>query len=183
MLALAALWGTPYVMSAYGLPRPEAAFYVSLMLFGWAIGAPFSGWLSDRLQQRKVMLVWGSAVLTVILGLISFVPGLPLFATIALMACGGLAGSTMVTTFALGRETSPAAMGGSVTGIGNAMTVASGAVLQPVVGVILDLLWDGTMQDGSPVYQPETYQSAFSVVFVTSLAGFLLSLTLREKVV
>ena len=32
MLTMGGLWGTPYLMSAYGLARPEAAFYMSLML-------------------------------------------------------------------------------------------------------------------------------------------------------
>ena len=50
MLTLGGLWGTPYLMSAYGLSKEYAAFLVSLMFFGWAFGAPFAGWLSDRLE-------------------------------------------------------------------------------------------------------------------------------------
>ena len=43
MLALGGLWGTPYLIAAYDLSRPQAAFFVSLLLLGWAIGAPGGG--------------------------------------------------------------------------------------------------------------------------------------------
>ena len=35
MLALGALWGTPYAVQAYGLSRPDAAFQMSYLLMGW----------------------------------------------------------------------------------------------------------------------------------------------------
>ena len=181
MLTIAALWGTPYLMRAYGLPRPEAAFWVSLMLFGWAVGAPISGWLSDHLQKRKALLVGGLLVQTLVLGMLSLVAELSLYGTIGLMVIGGLAGSTMVSTYALVRETSTTDIRGSVTGIVNSMTVASGAVLQPMVGLILDLVWDGTMDQGSRQYQTGDYQSAFLVVFAASVLGLIISLTLKEK--
>jgi MFS family permease len=47
----------PFLTSAYGLDRPAAAFYTSLSLFGWALGAPFMGWLSDRIRLRKLPVV------------------------------------------------------------------------------------------------------------------------------
>ncbi|MDH3741403.1 MAG: MFS transporter, partial [Hyphomicrobiales bacterium] len=64
MLAFAGLWGVPFVMAEYQLPRPEAAFCVSMMLFGWAAGAPLAGWLSDRIRRRKSPIL-GAAVLQV----------------------------------------------------------------------------------------------------------------------
>ena len=180
MLVLGGLWGVPYVMRTFDLARPEAAFLVSLMLVGWAIGAPLNGWISDRLQRRKIILVCGAAVLSLAVGLLAFASFLSLFVTISLLVIAGAAGSTMVATFALVRETSTTAIGNSAIGIVNAMTVASGALLQPIVGLILDFRWDGTFVDGSRVYQSGDYRAGFIVVFATVLFGFLLSLTLKE---
>ena len=39
MLTLGGLWGTPYLIVAYDLSQPYAAFLMSLLLFGWAVGA------------------------------------------------------------------------------------------------------------------------------------------------
>ena len=181
MLVLGGLWGVPYFMQAYGLERPDAAYLVSLLLFGWAIGAPASGWLSDRLQRRKAILVCGLFVLTLTLGVIAFLPVPPLAVSTFLSILVGFFGAGMVPSFALVRETTDGALSRAATGVVNAMTVASGALLQPLAGMVLDLVWDGTMQAGSRIYQPEDYQTAFVTLFVTSLAGLMIALTLRES--
>ena len=179
MLTMGGLWGTPYLMSAYGLARPEAAFYMSLMLFGWAFGAPFIGWLSDYIGQRKALLVGGSGVLSLTLGIIVFVPNAPLWLTVSLFVVAGASGSAMATTFALVREVAPADISGSVVGIVNSMTVASGALLQPLVGVILDHRWDGTLVDGARTYAESDYRWSFAIVFASALVGFITCLNLN----
>ncbi len=180
MLTIGGLWGTPYLISAYELTRPEAAFYVSLMLFGWAVGAPFCGWFSDRVRRRKLLLVGPSAVLCACLAIIVFVPGLPLWLTVALFTTTGFTGGGMAVTFALAREVSLPSNSGSAAGIVNAMTVASGAILQPLVGVILDWVWNGTMFNGSRIYASQDYRFAFILILTWAFAGFLMTLLLRE---
>ncbi len=181
MLALGGLWGVPYVMQAYGLERAEAAFYVSLMLVGWAVCAPVSGALSERFKKRHHIMVAGSALLTFCLFVLCFLPTGPLVLTIGLLIVAGAAGGSVIACFALIRDTIEPKMIGSVTGIVNAATVASGAILQPVVGVILDFTWDGTTEDGARIYQLGDYQFAFICILMVSLIGFLVSLTLESE--
>jgi len=179
MLTIGGLWGTPYLMSAYGLERPEAAFYMSLMLFGWAFGAPFTGWLSDYIGHRKALLVGGSGILTLTLGVIVFVPNIPLWLTVSLFVTAGASGSAMATTFALVREVAPADISGSVVGIVNSMTVASGAVLQPLVGVFLDVRWDGSLSEGARIYAESDFRWSFAIVFASAFVGFITCLNLK----
>ena len=181
MLTIGGLWGTPYLMSAYNLERPQAAFLISLLLLGWAFGAPFAGWLSNLIKQQKILLVCGSAILTIALGIMTIIPTPPLWLTVILLIIIGTSGAAMAVTFALAREIAPAEISGSVAGIVNSMTVASGALLQPLVGLILDTLWDGTIIEGSRVYDQANYQNAFLLVFATAALGFMVSLLLPEK--
>lgn len=180
MLALGGLWGVPYLMQTYDLSKPTAALLVSLLLVGWAIGAPISGWVSDRLQRRKGLIVSGGVFLTLGLALLVFIPAPPLALTVVILVLCGFFGSAMVCCFALVRETSPPEIAGSVTGIVNAMTVASGALLQPLVGGILDLVWDGTVVSGSRVYQAHDFQLAFISVLLAAATGLVLSLSIKE---
>jgi len=180
MLTIGGLWGTPYLMSAYKLARPEAAFYVSLMLLGWAVGAPFSGWLSDRIRRRKILLSGFSGLLVACITLLVFAPELPLWLTVGAMVLSGFSGAAMAITFALAREVTKPEINGSVTGIVNGMTVASGAVLQPLVGLILDHVWNGVAVGGSRIYQAADYRLAFALILAWAFAGFLMTLTLRE---
>ena len=180
MLALGGLWGVPFLASAYGLDRPTSAIYTSLSLLGWAVGAPLSGWLSDRIGRRKLPLVVGTAFNCGLIAIIAFVPNLGLFFTAVALFLSGLTGGCMVVTFALAREVSIKRLHGSVSGLVNAATVGAGAILQPIIGWMLDLRWDGTMLEGARVYDTADYRFAFICLVVWSGAGFLLSLTLRE---
>ncbi|MEM8749144.1 MAG: MFS transporter [Pseudomonadota bacterium] len=180
MLALGGLWGTPYLMAAYDLTRPNAAFYVSFLFFAWAIGAPASGWLSEHVGSYRTMLLAGAAILTVAVGMLTFLPSAPLWLTVVLLIVTGLSGSAMAVCFALVRQVSPTVISGSVSGIVNSMTVASGALLQPVIGLALDMLWAGEIENGSRVYQAETYQNAFILIFVVVLLGFIVGLRIKR---
>ncbi|MGI9464884.1 MAG: MFS transporter, partial [Aestuariivirgaceae bacterium] len=134
MLAFGGLWGVPYIMGEYQLERPEAALYVSMMLFGWAAGAPTAGWLSDRIRRRKAPMVYAAIAQAALMAAIACLPGIPLGLMIAMMFLIGMMGAAMAITFALAREVTDPAIHGSVSGIVNAMTVASGAILQPIIG-------------------------------------------------
>ena len=181
MLTLGGLWGTPYLMSAYDLGRSEAAFLTSFLLFGWAFAAPCFGWFSDFLGRRKPILIGGSAVLSLALGLIILIPSTNLYLTLVLFILIGASGSVMVSAFALVKEAISKEAQGSAVGIVNAMTVAAGAILQPFVGLILDLRWDGLMLNGARIFHETDYRFAFTIVFVSSLIGFFVSVTLKEQ--
>jgi MFS family permease len=181
MLTLGGLWGTPYLMSAYNLGRSDAAFLTSFLLFGWAFAAPCFGWFSDFLGRRKPILIGGSAVLSLTLGLMILIPSINLYLTLLLFTLIGASGSVMVSAFALVKEVISKEAQGSAIGIVNSMTVASGAILQPFVGLILDLRWDGLMSNGARIFNETDYRLAFIIIFLSSIVGFLVSITLKEQ--
>jgi MFS family permease len=180
MLAFGGLWGVPYLIVAYDLPRPQAALLVSMMLVGWALGAPVGGWVSDYLRRRKAPLVAAAAALLLLLVILTAVPQLPLWALVAVIFAIGMTGGHMVISYALAREVSPPGLHGSVMGLVNGMTVASGALLQPLIGGLLDALWDGTMVGGVRVYEPSDYRLALASLVAWTAMGLIASLFLRE---
>ena len=180
MLVIGGLWGTPYLMVAYDLPRPEAAFFMSLLLLGWAVGAPFSGWMSDRIGRRKPILIAGCLLVSVLLAIIFIVPGLPFWLVQIFLVLTGLSGGAMTACFGLVRDVMPPAIAGASTGIVNSATVASGAILQPLVGLALDLQWDGTVSDGARQYAAADYRFAFLLILATAVAGLMTAFRLRE---
>ena len=180
MLAFGGLWGVPYMMAEYGLQRPDAAFFVSVLLMGWAVGAPLAGWLSDLIGRRKSPILIAAVIETLLMSAIAFIPGLPLWLTIIILFGIGVSGAGMAITFALGREVNEPAIQGTVNGIINAMTVASGAILQPVIGLLLDWQWDGAMVDGARAYSTQDYRVAFISLVAWSFLAVLAVLPLRE---
>ena len=180
LLAFGGLWGVPYMMVKYGLDRPDAAFYVSFNLIGWALGAPFGGWLSDHLGRRKAPLLVVGVINLACMAALFYLPALPPAAAAVLIFLIGALSGTMVITYALGREITPPASHGTVTGFINMGTVGAGAVLQPIIGLVLDLEWDGTVVDGVRAYGIAAYTSAFVCLMVWAALGVAFTLLLRE---
>ena len=111
VLAFAGLWGVPYMMAAYGLARPVAALTTTLMLIGWAIGAPAAGWVSDHLGRRRPVVVVATLGALATLAVALYLPGLPLIAVQGLLLVHGVFSGTMVLSFAVARENNRRAFG------------------------------------------------------------------------
>jgi len=180
MLALGALWGTPYAVQAYGLSRPDAAFEMSYLLMGWAVGAPFWGWASARIGRPKLILVINASILTALIAIIIAVSALPLFWFGIIVCLMGFTGGGMSACFGLVRQVVPAGLAGAATGVVNSLTVASGAVLQPLVGLGLDLLWSGQSENGVRLYQAGDYRIAFIIILLSCILGVVTALRLKE---
>lgn len=180
MLAFGGLWGVPYVMQAYGHPKAEAAALVSVLFVGWGVGAPLFGWLADRYNRRKRFMILGALLSTVGITAAVYLPHTGATTLAATLVVQGLGASSMVLCFAVGRENAPMWAAGATVGIINGFVVGSGAVLQPLLGWLLDLAWDGTMADGARVYTAAAYESAFLVLPVIGLFGLFIALIVRE---
>lgn len=59
ILVLCALWGTQYLQVVHHLSMIQASNVVSMIFFGSMIGGPILGWLSDRFQNRKKVMIFG----------------------------------------------------------------------------------------------------------------------------
>jgi MFS family permease len=177
------LWGVPHITLIYGVDRETAGFSASLMTIGFAIGGPAAGFLSDRFRRRKLPLVFAAAASLVIWSLMLFGPKVDLWHYQLLIFLVGLFGGSMILTLALARELSPPSIGGAVTGFVNGMFVGGGALLQPIVGILLDQVWDGKLNavTGVPTYTPAHYDAALLVLPLAAGIGLLLSLFMRES--
>ncbi len=129
MLSYAALWGVPHMMHIHGLGRAAAAGSASLVLLGWAVGAPVAGWFSDRIGRRKLPLMVAAALTLVVWIVVLYVPGLPLLAVWPLLFLIGAISAAMILCFAIAREQAPPRMSGAVVGFVNSFTVGAGALM------------------------------------------------------
>ncbi len=180
MLAFGGLWGVPYVMQTYGLAKAEAAALISVLFVGWGIGAPLFGWLADRYQRRRIFMVVGATLSTVGIAAAVYLPHAGVTTLAITLVIQGLGASSMVLCFAVGRENTPLWAAGATIGLINGFVVGSGAVLQPLLGWLLDLAWEGTLNAGARVYSTAAYESAFLILPAIGAGGFLIALAIRE---
>lgn len=176
-LAFAGLWGVPYMMRAYGMEKPAAALCTTLMLLGWALGAPVLGWISDRIGRRRPVMVFSSSLGLVTFAAALYMPGLPLIAVLVLLLAHGVFSGGMVLCFATARENASPAVSATVVAFVNMAVMGTSAVFQPLIGWILDLGWDGRMNNGVRIFSPGEFETAFlsllAIGFLSLISAFL----------
>lgn len=180
MLAFAGLWAVPYLMTVYELPRTQAAALTSLIFAGWGIGAPAIGWLSDQFGRRRLPMLICAAVAGVLLAAVIFGPRWPLWALGVIFALQGAVASAMVLCFAMVKEHNPASASAAAMGVVNTFVVGSGALLQPLIGWLLDLGWRGATLNGARVYDAAAYTQALAPLPLLFVLAFVAGLLMRE---
>ena len=180
VLTFAGLWGVPYLTTHYAMERTSAAAVCSALLVAWALGGPVFGWLSDHLGHRKPLYSLGCTVLLIGWSLVIFLPGMPIQLIVLLLLVIGFFSGNMIIGFAFARESAPSRLSGTASGIVNMGVMMGPMVLQPAVGAVLDLGWDGHLQDGLRVYSLASYQSGFSLMLGWLALSLILVLFTRE---
>ena len=180
ILSFSGLWGVPFLTTHYGLLPAKAAALNSAMLVAWAVGGPLCGWLSDRIGLRKPLYVVCNMALVIVWSVIIFVPSLPLPLLTGLLLFAGLASGGMIVGFAFIKESVPADLGGTASGILNMGVMAGPMILQPAIGLILDLQWHGELLNGIKIYSFSAYRLGFSLMLAWAVLSAVLILFTKE---
>jgi len=168
VLVFAGLWGVPYLTQVHGFGRGQAAALTSTMLLAWAVGAPTLGGLSDSLRRRKLPYLAANLACATLWGMFLFWNGLPRIALYPLFAAIGFASGAMIIGFAQSREANHPGASGAASGVVNMGPLGFTAVLQPLLGSILDRHWNGLLVNGARIYDAAAYSAAFSWLFLCS---------------
>lgn len=178
--AFGGLWATPYLMSVHELGRISAANHISLYFGGFAVGCLLIGTVSDRIGRRKpVLFCTGLACCAIWLVWLSGVR-MPVAASLALFGLMGITTAAFTLSWACAKEVNPPQLSGMSTSIVNMGGFVSAALLQPIVGLIMDRGWDGAVVAGVRQYAPDTFTPALALLAAIAVSGTLASLFLRE---
>jgi MFS family permease len=180
MLAFGGLWGVPWLASVHGYAKTEAAGITSMIFVGWAIFSPLAGWASDRMGRRNLILLGGATLSLIALSLLVYATPNNTALLMLLIFAVGVGGSAMTVCFGSVRELNDINYSSTSLGLMNMCIVGSGAVMQPLIGWLLDINWDGELANGARAYAAGAYTSAFVSLLVTNAAALFAALFLRE---
>jgi len=172
------LWATPYLMAVLETDSITASRLNMLIPVGFIVGAPFFGRFSDRVLKSKVHVItcllgiltitWAGIVFGMKLGMLSVI--------LILFFMGISTGGFISMLWAHLRETIPARILGSVSGLLNPSPFLGVAVFQVLTGSFIDR----TRQVGG-AYPPEAYRYSFILCFLISCACLIISFFLKEQ--
>ena len=187
----AELWGIPYLRYAHHLTSSQAEIANSLLFFGFMIGAPLMGYVSDHLRRRKLPMFIGAMCAAVVMMAILYLPGLTILEINCLMFVLGLCYSVQALVFAVGRELSPDEAAGTAIAMTNMLVMIGAIFVQPLVGHLLD--WSHQHQQlihhmdpalvtpgAWELYTSLDYQLAMSILPIGILTAAFLTFFLKE---
>ncbi len=168
------VWGVRYLQEGHGLDYADAVMRSATVPFGWIIGCPLLGFISDRIGRRKPVIMGGAIVLLFMLawGLYGR-PGV--FPPYMIGLIIGIASGAAMLPYTVIKEANPPQYGGTATGVINFINFTFSALLGPVFG------WRFMNASGGAVTPTlRDYQTTFSPLLVGVFIAIILVWILKE---
>ena len=168
------IWGVRYLQEGHGLEYGDAVMRSAAVPFGWIIGCPLLGLISDRIGRRKPVIISASLILLACLTWILYgkTGVLPPF-SVGIVA--GIASGAAMLPYTVIKEANPTQFGGTATGVINFINFSFSALLAPVFSWALQSVSGGTSH-----MEPEHYQTVFSSLLYAVAIAIALTFVLRE---
>ncbi len=174
------LWGNPFLEQAYHLNKTTAASMVSLVFIGLGLGSPLLGLLSDRLANRRYVMLVSTLIACVAITMVLYCHPLPGYCLGILLFLFGFGLGSFMLVFAIGKEINHISRTATVIAMINSSDAVLDALTEPFIGKLLDLGWDGQIVNGVRQFSLHSYHTALSVLPMYLLLGALLLLWLKE---
>ena len=167
------VWGVRFLEEAHNIAYSEAVLRSASVPFGWIIGCPLLGWISDRIGRRKPVILGATAILLLCLALILYGPA-DLFPPYALGLLTGIVSGSAMINYTVIKEANRPDLSGTATGVINFINFSMTALFGPVFARMLSASSAGGERELGH------YQETFQPLLYGVAVAILLALLLRE---
>ena len=169
------VWGLPYLKKAYGIDETIAYGLAYKVFLGVVLAGPIIPILGKKLGNYTVINICGLGITLSFAGLLSGSIGYHYYGFTALFLAVGFFSGYQINILAAGEAFVNSASVGITIAFLNSMNMLGGGFFHAIIGKIINALWMGELtQDGVRVYPLSAYQTALSVIPITSFIGVLL---------
>ena len=167
------VWGVRFLQEGHGMPYDVAVLRSAAVPFGWIIGCPLLGWISDKIGRRKPVIVVAAAVLMAAMAMGLYgPPGLLPPYSIALVA--GIASGAAMIPYTIIKEANRPDHSGTATGVINFINFSFSALLGPMFAARLMRI------SGGDDRVLGDYQATFMPMLLGIGLAIILTFLLRE---
>jgi MFS family permease len=167
-------WGVRYLQEGRGIEYAEAVMRSATVPFGWIIGCPLLGFLSDRIGRRKPVIMVSAVGLLACLAWILYGPP-DVFPPYVLGLVAGFVSGAAMLPYTVIKEANPPQFSGTATGVVNFVNFTFSALLGPVFAAMLV-----RVSGGAPTMDLGHYQAAFEPLLYGVGLAIVLALFLKE---
>jgi predicted MFS family arabinose efflux permease len=180
-LAWTSGWAVPYLVSVVGLTTDQARLVIVGDGAAGVAGALLLGRLSDVLERRRLMMLFGGVLMTVAWGVLIILGSRgPAAVAVSMTLLVGFSFPTCNSSLVLAKESFRPDRAGSVLGLSNAASSIAAAVVGAVAGLALDAGWHGAFDNGIRAYPVAAYAAIPAVMLVASSLAVIGGLLVRE---
>jgi MFS family permease len=167
------VWGVRFLQEAHDMPYSVAVLRSAAVPFGWIIGCPLLGWLTDKIGRRKPVIIGAGIALAACLTTILYAPpGIAPPYSLGLLA--GIASGAAMIPYTVIKEANRPEHSGTATGVINFLNFSLTALLGPIFARWL------TEASAGGDRQLAHYQDTFQPLLYGVVLAILLTLLLRE---
>ncbi len=174
------LWGVPFLMNKMLIAKSTAANYVSLVFIGWAIASPLWGIFSNRIGLRKPPMYIGCIGALICSTLFIFAPITSAFIMEFLLFAFGIFSAGFLPAFTVAKELCNKKYVATGLSFMNMMNMVGIALAQPLIGYILDKMWQGEMSGTVRLYPLVAYHTALSILPLGMLIALFILPRIKE---
>ncbi len=173
------VWGVPYLMEAYHLPKDNAAGVMSLIFFGMLFGGPILAFCSKKVSEYTVILICALGM-AAIFGLLLVNHTFSIVLLSVLLFLIGLLCCYQVIVFAAGAKLVSLSELSVTVAFLNCVNMLGGSFFHTIIGKIMDFYWQGQLTaSGSHVYSQNAFQHALVMIPICALFGALIIMCVR----
>ncbi len=179
--AFGGLWAVPYLQKLYNTDLMHAATASSTMFLGAGLGAPFIGYLSDRIGKRCLPMILSTLIALGLSLIIIYYPPSSIVMMSFLIFLMGISCCAYVIPFALAKDIIRPEVQGTAMGFTNMMCIAMGApVLQPLIGWLLKFEDPDVVSTKEILFSIHDYHYAFSIIPLVFILGLVCVFFIKE---
>jgi MFS family permease len=168
------VWGVRYLQEGIGVDYTSAVLRSASVPFGWIIGCPLLGFVSDRLGRRKPVIIGAALVLLACLAWILYGPA-DVFPPYVLGLLTGIASGAAMLPYSVIKEANPPEVSGTATGVINFLNFTFSALLGPVFAALLR-----NAAGGAEAMTRAHYQAAFEPLLYGVVLAIVFAFILKE---
>ena len=182
LAAIADLWGTAFIVTKFGFEKDIAASSTMMLYLGLAIGSIMLPWFFERNSLLNLGIKCSVFCILILFAIILYGPKLNVYVLTSLFIIIGIFCGSEIMCFTAALRYANANNSGEIIGVVNTLNMLGGALLQQLIGQLLDINWGGVIdQYGVRIYSTYDFTISLSAIIILIFYCWLISLVLDKK--